>query len=204
VFQGLWSEVVLSTSAFIGDVYAGTDRGLNRISQGVVFREEGWFKNLGVLRFAVDGDTLWAVNDDGMFRKIDRKSWEEPEGTHGTIGPQTTDIAVTPEVNWFARRDGVEGYIKKTGEWKSLLTTNYFNSQEPTAVAADANNLWVGTGKGIYQFNIEKQTVIHLYQPKDGLLDVGIQTLRLEGDYLWIGTHKGLCRFYWNKPNRRY
>ena len=204
VFKGLWSEVALASSSFMGDVYVGTDRGLNRISQGVVFREEGWFKNIGVLKFAADGDTLWAVNDDGIFRKIDGKSWEEPGGGRGTIGPQTTDIAVTPEVVWFARRDGVEGYMKKTGEWKSLLATNYFNSQEPTAVAADADNLWVGTGKGIYQFNSEKQTVIHLYQPKDGLLNAGIHILRLEGDYLWIGTHKGLCRFYWNKPNRRY
>jgi ligand-binding sensor domain-containing protein len=204
VFKGLWSEAVLSTAPFMGDIYVGTDRGLNRVSQGVVFREENWFRNLGVLQFASDGDTLWAANAAGMYRKVDGNQWEELGGVRGTVGPQTTDIAVTPEVVWFARRDGVEGLVRRTGQWKSLLATHYFDSLEPTTVAADAINLWVGTGKGIYQFNIEKETVVHQYQPKDGLLYASVQILRIEGNYLWIGTHRGLCRFYWNKPNRGY
>jgi hypothetical protein len=204
VFKGLWSDHVLSVSPFNGQVYVGTDRGLNRINQGVVIREQDWFRNLGVNRFSVDGDTLWAVNDAGIFRNINNARWESPKGTMSTVGPKTTDIAVTPNIIWFARRDGIEGLIRKTGNWRSLLATTHFDGQQPTRIAADHHNLWVGTGKGLYKFNIEQGSVINLYQPEDGLLNGRIQVLKLDGDYLWIGTNRGLCRFYWNDPTRGY
>jgi len=204
VFAGLWSNSILSVAPFDGQIFIGTDRGLNRVNQGIAIREENWFRNLGVQRFRVDADTLWAVNDAGMFRLVKGNSWQTLEGTMGTVGPQTMDIAVSPDYVWFARRDGVEGYRRTTGQWKSLLATHYIDGQIPNSIAADARNLWIGTEKGLYQFNLQRQSVVHLYQPVDGLLSARIHILRLDGDYLWIGTNRGLCRFYWNAPNRGY
>ncbi len=204
VFKGMWSDRVLTVTTFTGDVYAGTDRGVNRISGDVVFREEGWFRNYGVHRFAVDGDTIWAACDDGIYRKVNGKSWKFLDDPMGTIGPETVDIALTPRIVWFARRDGIEGYRRDGGPGKSLLATHYFDGQRPNCIAADLQNLWVGTDKGLYQFNLEKGIVLHRYQPQDGLLSGKVQTLTLDGDFLWIGTPKGLCRFFWNDPIRGY
>jgi ligand-binding sensor domain-containing protein len=204
VFKGLWSDVVLCVSPFLSQIYIGTNRGLNRINQGVVIREENWFRNLGVNRLTPDGDTLWAANDAGMYKMVAENAWEELTGATGTVGPKTVDIAPTHNYVWFARRDGVEGYHRSTGEWKSLLTTTYFDGQIPTCCAADDSNLWVGTERGLYQFNILREVVLHHYEPKDGLLGSGIRLLQMDGKYLWIGTNKGLCHFYWDNPIRGY
>ncbi|MFK7809740.1 MAG: adenylate/guanylate cyclase domain-containing protein [Saprospiraceae bacterium] len=56
-------------------------------------------------------------------------------------------------------------------------------------------NLWVATGKGLHQLNLDNNTITP-YLPKDGLAHHFINGVLSEGDsVLWVSTDNGLSRF---------
>jgi ligand-binding sensor domain-containing protein/serine phosphatase RsbU (regulator of sigma subunit) len=99
---------------------------------------------------------------------------------------------------WILTAD--QGVLKYDNKLKSFVSQPGINSNVnyyPSAMEVDkANQLWIGTAEGIFQFDLKTNSFVDRHSREDGLAGNGITSLFADSrNCLWVGsggTRKGL------------
>jgi hypothetical protein len=76
----------------------------------------------------------------------------------------------------------------------SLVHTKDFYSRNYFPVLAEGNYLWLGTEKGLFNFNFQTQRW-EKFTCEDGLVSNKINDLAVRKDELWVATPEGVCKW---------
>ena len=136
-----------------GDLYAGTDATLYRLTDG----ENAW--NLASASVSIKGprlmtehgDTLYIVSDTDVLASEDRgETWNalgtRPEG-------QLISIIITDEAFYLGLVEGVFRSVDAGKSWTSI--TGDLTDRKVRALAAVENTVFVGTDAGLYRLGSE-------------------------------------------------
>ena len=191
--DGLVSNTVLALAEDrSGDVWIGTDRGLNRIHAGIVrtalTAADGLPSNhIRALTTDASG-ALWVGTTRGVA--VYRNGLvERPAGTRSTITALGADA---DGAMYVASDSGVEVYTSRAGERIRTLVDGDPALHHVDAVSVDdAGVLWLGTaGDGLLSIdhgNVSRYTV------RDGLFDDSIYAvLSDDRGRLWMACSKGI------------
>lgn len=128
----------------------------------------------------------------GLWR-YDRLTHRGTQVTRGFLA--SSDVSAAYEAHGRLALGGSGGVtvIEEGGSsWRQLdrLFNLDLSSYQPSCLAFDQNNLFIGTPRGLIRLaqGDNYASVIGTY---DGLPDQDIKCLHLEGDSLWIGTARG-------------
>lgn len=75
-------------------------------------------------------------------------------------------------------------------------------SENIRSIAADKNNVWVGTDKGVSRFIKSEGIWVH-YTMMDGLSNDRVNDIAVDGNYVWFATDEGVTRFDTSKEEWR-
>jgi len=75
-------------------------------------------------------------------------------------------------------------------------------SENIRSIAADKNNVWVGTDRGVSRFIKSEGRWVH-YTMADGLSNDTVNDIAVDGSYVWFATDEGVARFDTSKGKWR-
>jgi ligand-binding sensor domain-containing protein len=170
--QTLISDEVWCMSASKNAVWVGTRRGVSRydISKDIwkTFTEEDGLASNEVSSIAIDGDKVWFGGDKGVtLYSESTHDWIHFTTEDGLPSNRITCIAVPSsggvgvgsEDVWFGTFDaGVTRYSKTTKTWKTLTKEDGLSHNGILSIAADGDNVWVGTQRGLSRYNKHTDT----------------------------------------------
>ena len=123
---------------------------------------------------------VWGLGPHGVARLADP----------GLAGREVADIAPVQDGAWVALLGGGLARVDKAGfEIEAWGEAEGLPSAQVNAVRADADGLWVGTGRGLAR--IEDGRVVHVWD--EALPDPWVQALGVHDGVVWAGTWHGLA-----------
>ncbi len=78
---------------------------------------------------------------------------------------------------------------KKTWEVKRTLISNEVN-----CIAADTDNVWIATAKGVSRWKRNENRWVH-YTMENGLANDAVNAVAIDGQTVWFATQEGVSRF---------
>lgn len=189
---GLPGQNVLSLARAPDGVWVGTTQGLAVISgAGVVTRMPGYDRPVPAL--AAQRESLWVGTADGL-------ALIEPGATSPSLPPQVAQaptlrapivaLANAHDTIVAATADQLGWRDPASGAWTVLRPRAPLGTM--TALASDADGVWIAGTAGVAFWDIGRQTFRGLSVPQD--IPAAVRDLTVEGDYLWIATDAGLLR----------
>ena len=190
--DGLLDDTILSLQTDLGgDLWVGSNKGLNRLKDGKVtaaYTEKDGLSAASVRALAFDADgILWAGTDRGLDRFDGTRSTRgllDSSGVVALSGGRSVRLFVSTDAPGFS-------YLKdNTAKSYSLDVMHPVDSYylEP-----DQHEAWLGTlGSGLLRW--KNGTVTHI-RVKDGLYDNRIYSiLRDDAANFWMASSKGIFR----------
>lgn len=154
--------------------------------------------------------TLWSGGEgsgegkiSGLFRKKHGENWTliaKPNKSDTNSLPTDIIYAIYESTRgdlWLGTADGLCRFDRQTLKVRRFaLPNNVVNTLQEDA----HGNLWCGTAKGLVQFNPDKEAVMRVLRPIDGLpswsFNSGASMKSLRTGELFLGTSEGLCWFH--------
>ncbi|MYI93118.1 hypothetical protein F4083_02170, partial [Candidatus Poribacteria bacterium] len=78
---------------------------------------------------------------------------------------------------------------KKTWQAKRTLISNEVN-----CIAADTDNVWIATAKGVSRWKRNENRWVH-YTMENGLANDAVNAVAIDGQSVWFATQEGVSRF---------
>ena len=100
-------------------------------------------------------------------------------------GPLTTD----PQSGIPLEDSGADSRPEKVWPMKRTLISNEVN-----CIAADANNVWIATARGVSRWERQQDKWLH-YTMEDGLANDMVNAVAIEGQWVWFATDEGVSRY---------
>ncbi|MEL6824540.1 MAG: hypothetical protein AAFP70_22500, partial [Calditrichota bacterium] len=172
--NGLVDDEVLDLAILQDYLYAGTERGISRISliTGRLEKiKDRRINGVSFRRLAIQGDILWCATDRGIFRYVlSKDEWQFiPAGASIQDLNLTAVTAYRNEV-WFAGAGGVMWYDADEDRWQSYPQL-IFETQPPYSdIAVNKESVWVASASGLLKYDREFK-YWRLFTTEDGLLD---------------------------------
>ena len=91
-----------------------------------------------------------------------------------SIFPEDSDVDTRPEKTWPVERTLV--------------------SNEVNCIAADSDNVWIATAKGVSRWE-RQQDKWHHYTMEDGLANDMVNAVAIDGQWVWFATDEGVSRY---------
>ena len=107
---------------------------------------------------------------------------------HFTIigcGPLTTD----PQSGIPLENSGADSRPEKVWPVEQTLVSNEVN-----CIAADANNVWIATARGVSRWERQQDKWLH-YTMEDGLANDMVNAVAVDGQWVWFATDEGVSRY---------
>lgn len=146
-----------------------------------------------------DGDTLWLVGPQGVFKGGPEMPFELIGGDAGIDELPTRAIAVTSQTVAVGGSDGLSFFDRRSHQWREMPSRTHFEEGQITAIVARNDHFYIGTDQGLYQYN-DRTGKLLLFGTDLGLPDERVEKLLIEEDTLWVGTRAGLSRLNLNAP----
>ena len=195
VADGLASDGVFSLRADRdGSLWIGTNKGLNRMKDGVITTIRGVPEDqlTAILRDS-DG-VLWVGGYSlGLFRSADGEHFTNYSSVHGLLNNSVRTLFEDSEKNfWVGTNGGLERFTQ--GRFITVGVAEGLQDPYARSVFQDrAGDVWIGTAHGLYRFGADGKTTI--FTAKDGLTNDYIFAIAQAPDgAMWIGTPTGLNR----------
>ena len=83
----------------------------------------------------------------------------------------------------------VDSRSKKTWPVERTLVSNEVN-----CIAADSDNVWIATARGISRWNRQQDKWLH-YTMEDGLSNDMVNAVAVDGQWVWFATDEGVSRY---------
>ena len=100
-------------------------------------------------------------------------------------GPLTTD----PQSGIPLEDSGGDSRPEKVWPVERTLVSNEVN-----CIAADANNVWIATARGVSRWDRQQDQWLH-YTMEDGLANDMVNAVAIEGQWVWFATDEGVSRY---------
>jgi ligand-binding sensor domain-containing protein len=205
--EGLVDERVHAL-ALDGDIlWIGTESGID----GLYIPRDSLFhattdavRNSRIYDIELTSDVVWLATDRGLMRLAKpTPEWRRYYTYEGPLAGRIRALTSTGRKLYagsdrgiaivdLAGRDPVEVF-----ESPSILPDDNIYD---LAVTADSI-VWAATASGLLRL-VPATHERRVFTTDDGLLDLFVQRIVVDGDYLWLGTAKGANRFRWKNPFR--
>jgi len=83
---------------------------------------------------------------------------------------------------------------KRNPQWKRF-NTNDSRAKKVVSMAVDADQVWVGSEKGLSLLDKKTEGWRTFYSTQDGLSGNFVNSLLIQSDFVWMGTNGGISRF---------
>ncbi len=100
-------------------------------------------------------------------------------------GPLTTD----PQSGITLEDSGADSRPEKVWPVERTLVSNEVN-----CIAADANNVWIATARGVSRWERQQDQWLH-YTMEDGLANDMVNAVAVDGQWVWFATDEGVSRY---------
>ncbi len=100
-------------------------------------------------------------------------------------GPLTTD----PQSGIPLEGSSADSRPEKVWPVERTLVSNEVN-----CIAADANNVWIATARGVSRWKRQQDQWLH-YTMEDGLANDMVNAVAIEGQWVWFATDEGVSRY---------
>lgn len=191
-----------------GDIlWVGTDFGIDGIflpADSVFNATTDPLRGASVYDIDVINDVVWLGTDRGLYRLVKPTPvWYGFAADQGPLSGRIRAITHDTKHIYLGTDRGI-GMIDREGD----QPVRYFESPSvlpnddiyDIAVTADSI-IWAATPLGLLRF-VPATLERRLFTEEDGLIDMFVETIVVDGDYLWLGTEQGVNRFRWNNPMR--
>jgi len=148
-----------------------------------------------------EGDTLWLVGPQGVFKGIPNAPFEFIGGDAGAGELPTRAIAVTKKTIAVGGSNGLGFFDRDLHQWREMPNQAHFNGGQIISIAARDECFYIGTDRGLYQYDDISGKLLP-FGSDQGLPEKRVEKLLIEADTLWVGTRAGLTRInldtgYW-------
>ena len=149
--SGNFVNTILIQSDFI---WMGTNGGISRLHRAKktwkTYSQKEGLTETEIKSLARVGQKIWAGGIGGTLFEYDALSdrWKRVEPTDTLKSGGIYSIAVTKEMAFVCRDNGVSVYDLPTGQWDSLTSADGLLSNNVFCAAEDKNSVWFGTDKG--------------------------------------------------------
>jgi len=205
--EGLVDERVHAL-ALDGDIlWIGTEMGIDGLyvpRDSIFHASTDAVRNSRIYDIEVRNDVVWLATDRGLMRLAKptpewRRYYTDQGPLAGRVRALTSDSR-----KLYAGSDRGIAIVDLTGrepvevfESPSILPDENIYD---LAVTADSI-VWAATPSGLLRL-VPATHERRVITTDDGLLDMFVQRIVVDGDYLWLGSLKGANRFRWNNPYR--
>ena len=178
--NGLPDSYVTSVAHTGGHIYAGTPRGLVRISASdsayavATFDTSSGLLSLGVTAlFADSKGRLWIGGDNGVTIYSGARNWTRyrfpgstvysfAEQSNGTMWIGTNRGVITHKSGKAVT--GSDGKTVNAPEWKTYHSKNALKNDNIRAIAACGKDMWVATDGALHQYAHAEKQVLLFYE----------------------------------------
>lgn len=180
----------------VNDQYAMATSGGLILLNSETFKKTTLFElqRISTLTCDTARNELWVGSQKGVFcvnlATLEIEPWQ-PEGSL-PVGLSTAQYTY-PYVVLGSQNNGVY-LVRDRKVEKHLTTKNGLPSMHGTALIVAPETLWIGTDKGIVQWNIKNENLQHLNETK-GLASAEVYDMALVNQQLWVAHTNGLQRF---------
>jgi ligand-binding sensor domain-containing protein len=205
--NGLSDDFIWSV-ALDGDIlWVGTDFGIDGIflpADSVFSATTDPLRGASIYDIEVIDDVVWLGTDRGLYRLVKPTPvWYRFSSGEGPLSGRIRAITHDAKYIYLGTDRGI-AMIDREGE----KPVQYFESPSvlpsddiyDIAVTADSI-VWAATPIGLLRF-VPATHEQRVFTEEDGLIDIFVETISVDGDYLWLGTAEGVNRFRWNNPLR--
>ena len=154
--------------------------------------------------FLEDKNNLWIASATKGFQRVDKKTlavrktplpWEKLNISK--IG--ATVLAGSADKIWLALTgenfQQVAEFDKKTFQFKKIIELSQLSDFQVLSMTYTPGILWLGTDKGLFKFDLNKQIILNRITFSEQLLSDSIQEIFPFAGYLWLATPTGLYQF---------
>lgn len=204
--SGLTDERVYALGLDGDILWIGTEIGIDGLylpNDSIFHASTETLSNARIYDIDVIGDVIWLATDRGLYRLAKPVAeWRRYYTAEGPLAGRVRTLAHDDKYLYAGSDRGI-AIIDLTGrnpvevfESPSLLPDeNIFD------LAVTEGIVWAATPSGLLRLNPQTHER-RMITTDDGLLDMFVQRIVVDGDYLWIGTTKGANRFRWKNPLR--
>ena len=161
-----------------------------------------------VSSIVVDEQYVWVGTRDGAnrFDKIAHR-WDQYRTEHGLPARNVTSVSSDGNNIWVGTNAGIGKYPRTADDLNAWISYTSGTEIQPSAVskefaeslvtdevwslAASKKNVWVGTRRGVSQYNIRKDTW-RTITAENGLASNEISCIAIDGDRVWFGSDRGI------------
>lgn len=140
----------------------------------------------GVLSFSSDENNLWLGTYGGIFRYEKNHQWQNLTPSAMLASNNVNCVAADDLYLWAGTGSTLNRYDKTAGVWKSYSVPYQISSILPLK-----DELWLGTGIGLYVFNRQYETVTSTPLP----VSTPVFDIRKEGSEIWLCGYNKLLKY---------
>jgi len=204
---GLSDDFIWSLKADGDILWVGTDFGIDGIflpADSVFNATTDPIRGASVYDIDVVDDVVWLGTDRGLFRLVKPTPvWYRFGADTGPLSDRIRSITHDAKHIYLGTNRGI-GIIDREGDdpVQYFESPSVLPSDDIYDIAVTADSIvWAATPLGLMRF-VPATLERRLFTEEDGLIDIFVETIVVDGDYLWLGTENGVSRFRWNNPMR--
>ena len=156
----------------------------------------------------VDEQYVWVGTRDGAnrFDKIANR-WDQYKTEHGLPSDNVTSVSSDGNNIWVGTNSGIGKYPRASDDLNAWISYTSGTEIQPSAVskefaeslvadevrciAASKKNVWVGTQRGVSQYNIGKD-IWKTTTAEDGLASDEVSCIAIDDAWVWFGSDRGV------------
>lgn len=161
-----------------------------------------------VSSIVVDEQYVWVGTRDGAnrFDKLALR-WDQYKTEHGLPANNVTSVSNDGNNIWVGTNSGIGKYPRTADDLNAWIAYTSGTEIQPASVskefaeslvtdeiwciASSKSNVWVGTRRGVSQYNIGKDTWKTI-TTENGLSSDEISCIAIDGERVWFGTDRGV------------
>jgi len=187
-------------------LWIGTETGIDGYhipTDSIFHASTDLLHNSRVYDIDVTDDVVWLGTDDGLYRLAKPTPlWRRFSFGNGPLAGRVRALTHDAD-HLYAGTDRGIAIVDLHG----LQPTEVYESPSVLpdgniyAIAVTDSIIWASTQSGLLRF-VPATLERRIFDDSDGLLDVYVEDIIVDGDYLWLATFRGASRFRWNNPLR--
>lgn len=204
--NGLTNELVWSVCLDDDILWIGTETGIDGYyipGDSIFHATTDVLQNNRIYDIDVTEDVVWLGTDDGLYRLVKPTPvWKRYSYSNSPLDGRVRTLTHSGHYLYAGTDHGI-GVVDLRGmeAARSYESPSVLPDGNIYRIAVTDSIIWASTQSGLIRLNpFTLET--RVFDTSDGLLDIFVEDIVVDGDYLWLATYRGVNRFRWNNPLR--